>query len=62
MKSLQRRVRNGELMLTETDKSKKFSVLKTSQYYEAGEKHTKKDLKINCEQVKIVQKKVAPSN
>ena len=40
MKSLQRRVKNEELIVTETDKSGRFCVLKTGQYYKAGEKQT----------------------
>ena len=58
MKSLQKRVMNDEIIITETDKSKKFSVLTTSQYYQSGRKHTAKDLKISVDQVKVVQKTV----
>ena len=58
MKSLQKRVKNGELMITETDKSNRFCILKTSQYYEAGQKHVSKDQKISHEQVRAIQKVV----
>ena len=56
MKSLQKRVLNGEIILTETDKSKKFCVIKSEQYLASGQKHTKKDLKISYDQVKTIQK------
>ena len=55
MKSLQKRVQNNEIIITETDKSKKFCVLTNEQYYAAGLKHTKNDEKVSCEQVKSVQ-------
>ena len=58
MKSLQKRVMNEEIIITETDKSKKFCVLTTNQYYQSGKKHTEKDLKISVDQVKDVQKTV----
>ena len=56
MKSLQKRVLNGEIIVTETDKSKKFCVIKSEQYLASGQKHTKKDLKISYDQVKTIQK------
>ena len=56
MKSLQKRVLNNEITITETDKLGRFCVLKNEQYFEAGSKHVDKDLKISCEQVRTVQK------
>ena len=47
MKSLQERVKQGEIVVTETDKSRRFCVLTRSQYNEAGMKHTSKDEKIS---------------
>ena len=58
MKSLQKRVKNGELIVTETDKSNRFCVLKSSQYYEAGQKHVVKDQKESHEQARAIQKVV----
>ena len=58
MKSLQERVKKGELVVTETDKSRRFCVLKRSQYIEAGAKHVNKDKKISHDQLHVVQKLV----
>ena len=56
MKSLQKRVQNNEIIITETDKSRKFCVMTVEQYYSAGQKHTKNDMKVSCDQVKSIQK------
>ena len=58
MKSLQERVRSGELVVTETDKSRRFCVMTRSQYRLAGEKHTSKDMKIEYDQLQSIQKLV----
>ena len=58
MKSLQKRVQNNELIITETDKSRRFCVLKYDQYFASGLKHTSKDMKVSNEQVKSLQKVV----
>jgi len=56
MKSLQKRVLNKEIIITETDKSRRFCVLKYDQYLASGMKHTKNDMIVTCEQVKVLQK------
>ena len=58
MKSLQDRVKRGEIVVTETDKSRRYCVLKRSQYSEAGSKHTRNDKKISYDQLHCVQKMV----
>ena len=58
LKSLQKRVQSGELIITETDKSKRFCILKSDQYTAAGQKHVGKDLKVSCDDVRTVQKLV----
>ena len=50
IKSLQKRVKKGELIVCQTDKSGRFSVLTREQYIQAGEKHTCKDREINEEE------------
>ena len=58
LKSLKKRVENNELIITETDKSKRFCVLKRDQYYESGAKHTKDDIELSWDQVHSIQKVV----
>ena len=58
LKSLRKRVKDGEIMITETDKSKRFSVLTREQYIDSGKKHTEKDILVNKEQIHKVQKYV----
>ena len=58
MKSLQARVNSGEIVITETDKSKRFCVLSGEQYKESGSKHTKKDKLIAPEDLYTIQKTV----
>ena len=55
LKSLKKRVQNEEIVITETDKSKRFCILKKSQYVQSGSKHTQKDVKVSHEQVKTMQ-------
>jgi len=58
MKSLQNRVKMGEIVVTETDKSKRFCILTKQQYERSGEKHTKNDREINSDEVPKIQKTV----
>ena len=58
LKSLKKRVQNNELVITETDKSRRFCVMKYDQYFNAGHKHTKNDMIVTDEQVKSLQKVV----
>ena len=56
--SLQKRVASGELVVTETDKSKRFSILRAEQYYASGQKHVKDDVIVDAETVSKLQKTV----
>ena len=58
LKSLKRRIKNGELIVCETDKSKRFSILSRQQYIESGKAHTSKDLEIEPHHIKKIQKYV----
>ena len=55
LKSLKKRIKSGEIIICETDKSKKFAALKPEQYFESGLQHTAKDLEIEPEKVKRIQ-------
>ena len=58
LKILQKGVESGELIITETDKSGKFCVLRRDQYLQSGAKHTSGDLEVEWEQVQSIQKAV----
>ena len=58
LKSLQERVRNKELVVTETDKSRRFCILEKAQYELSGKKHTDKDVEISHDQLHSIQKLV----
>ena len=58
LKSLKKRVSKGDIVVTQTDKSKRFSVLTRQQYIESGMQHTKKDLEIDPKRVKRIQNTV----
>ena len=58
LKSLRKKVKEGIIVITETDKSKRFCILTPEQYINSGEEHTKKDKKVNRDQIKKVQKTV----
>ena len=62
LKSLQERVRSNELVVTETDKSRRFCVLEKSQYELSGKKHTDKDIRILPDQLHSIQKHVNDHN
>ena len=57
LKSLRKRIQNGELVVCQTDKSKRlrFAVLSKSQYLEAGLVQKAKDLEIEPDKIKRVQ-------
>ena len=54
LKSLKRRVKEGEIIITETDNSKHFSVLTREQYIQSGREHTEKDIRITDDQIHTV--------
>ena len=56
LKSLRKRVANRLLIVTETDKSIRFCILKRNQYVEAGKKNTEKDVVVDDDIVRKVQK------
>ena len=58
LKSLQKRVNNKEIVVTETDKSRRFCVLTVEQYLASGRKHTKKDKVISYDDLHNIQKSV----
>ena len=56
LKSLKERIKEGELIIAQTDKSSRFAVLSRDQYIKSGMKHTGKDTKIDWKEVKRLQK------
>ena len=58
LKSLKKRVSEGELVIIPTDKSGNLAVLTRQSYLEAGLKHTKNDREVNWEAVKTSQKEI----
>ena len=56
LKSLRNRIKEEELVIAQTDKSSRFTVLSRKQYIESGEKHTKKDKLIGWKEVKELQR------
>ena len=55
LKSLSKRIKDGEIYITSTDKSSRFALLNCEQYLAAGEAHTSKDIEISWDQVKYLQ-------
>ena len=47
LKSLKKRIDSGQLVVAQTDKSKKFAIITQEQYVASGLVHTKKDLEIS---------------
>jgi len=58
LKSLKKRVSKGDIVVTQIDKLKRFSVLTRQQYIESGMQHTKRDLEIDPKRVKRIQNTV----
>ena len=58
LKSLKKRVDNGELVVCQTDKSSRLTVLTLEQYLDSGRVHTLKDEKVNWKNVKYLQGQV----
>ena len=55
LKSLKKRIKEGSIIVCDTDKSKRFSILTKDQYLASGLKHTEKDIEIQPHQVKQIQ-------
>ena len=58
LSTLKKKIKSGELMVVQTDKSSRFAVMTVNQYLTAGAEHTKKDRAINWRQVTYLQNKV----
>ena len=55
LESLKERIKNGEIMVCQTDKSSRFAVLTKEQYLRSGRTHTEKDQEISWKEVKYMQ-------
>ena len=47
LKNLQKKVKDGYLIITQTDKSGRFAIFTREEYIRAGEKHTDKDKEVS---------------
>ena len=56
LRSLQKRSKEGEIVIAETDKSGKFCVFSMEEYLKAGEVHTKNDVEIDEKDLKEIQR------
>ena len=56
LKKLKKRVKNKELVITSTDKSKKTAVMTTDMYNKCTESHTKIDKKTNWKMIKKIER------
>ena len=55
LKSLKKRIKEGDLIICDTDKRKRFAALTRKQYLDSGMAHTAGDLESSESQVKIIQ-------
>ena len=58
LKSLKNRIKEGSIVVCDTDKSKRFCVLTKEQYLSSGSIHTSKDIEISPGQIKKIQTSV----
>ena len=58
VKSLKRRVKEGDLLIAQTDKSARFAVMLVKQYLETGAVHTHKDKEMDWAKVKYLKNQV----
>ena len=58
LRSLKKRIQNGDLCVAQSDKSSRLCVLSRKQYLESGASHTKKDKEISWRDVKQLQTQV----
>ena len=58
LKSLQKRIKEGEIVIMKTDKSNKFCVATREEYIKMGEIHTKNDKKITREEIHEIEKQL----
>ena len=55
LKSIRERIKSGQIIVADTDKTKKFALLTPEQYIESGNVHTDKDIRIEPDKVKRIQ-------
>ena len=58
LKSLKKKIKEGKLVVAQTDKSSRLAVMSVEQYVNAGKEHTKKDLRIDWAKVTYLQNQV----
>jgi hypothetical protein len=58
LKSLKKRVKDGSIVICQTDKSSRFAILTMEEYLEAGKKHTKNDEKVDIDFLTNNQRKL----
>ena len=58
LKTLQERVKKGEIVIMKTDKSSRFVVTTPEEYLAMGAEHTSKDIEISWERVKEMEKTI----
>ena len=58
MKNLKEKIKEGQIIVSQTDKSSRFAVLSRKQYMESGMVHTSKDKKISWKEVSYIQAQV----
>ena len=51
LRSLQKRITNGEIIIIKTDKSSKLTVTNEEEYRKMGQEHIAKDKKINRQEI-----------
>ena len=56
--SLKKKIRSGNIIITSTDKSSRFALLRKEQYLRSGKVHTDKDERISWDRVKYIQNQV----
>ena len=58
LRSLKKKIKDGSLVVTRTDKSSRFAVMSKKQYLESGWTHTAKDQKITWKEVTYLQNQI----
>ena len=58
IQSLKKRIKNNEIVVSQTDKSSRFAILTLKQYLESGNVHTEKDEKISWNKIRYLQGQV----
>ena len=58
LKSLQKRVKEGEIVILPTDKSGKFAIMSMPTYILAGDEHTRNDLEVDLGDVRSNQRRL----